>query len=155
MRPLTRPCLLLFLLRRLFLLSLSLSLKTCLPSLWSPPFLLHAPALVSLFLANMRFSLTLTLSPLMIWCFGQTALFLFLLARAAPAYLPTAVSIALRPLFSLQLNSSQICEPPLAKICGNFMLSLCAPCNNCMRISLAKYAIKQRFYRLSWSIYMS
>ena len=37
--------------------------------------------------------------PLMIWYSGQTALFLFLLARAAPAYLPTALSVALRPLF--------------------------------------------------------
>ena len=35
----------------------------------------------------------------MIWCFSQTVLFLFLLARAAPAYLPTALSVALRPLF--------------------------------------------------------
>ena len=42
---------------------------------------------------------TLTLSPLMIWYSGQTALFLFLLARAAPAFLPTALSVALRPLF--------------------------------------------------------
>ena len=37
--------------------------------------------------------------PLMIWYSGQAALFLFLLARAAPAYLPTALSVALRPLF--------------------------------------------------------
>ena len=37
--------------------------------------------------------------PIMIWCFRQTALFLFLLARADPAYLPTAHSVALRPLF--------------------------------------------------------
>ena len=35
----------------------------------------------------------------MTWCVGQTALFLFLLARAAPAFLPTALSVALRPLF--------------------------------------------------------
>ena len=35
----------------------------------------------------------------MTWYSGQTALFLFLLARAAPAYLPTALSVALRPLF--------------------------------------------------------
>ena len=35
----------------------------------------------------------------MIWCFGQTALFLFLLIRAASAFLPTALSVALRPLF--------------------------------------------------------
>ena len=38
----------------------------------------------------------------MIWCFGQTALFLFLLARTALAYLPTAFSVALRPLFAFQ-----------------------------------------------------
>ena len=37
--------------------------------------------------------------PLMIWCFGQTARFLFFLARAAPAFLPAALSVALRPLF--------------------------------------------------------
>ena len=38
----------------------------------------------------------------MIWYSGQTALFLSLLARAAPAYLPTALSVALRPLFPFQ-----------------------------------------------------
>ena len=50
-------------------------------------------------LAKVQLSPTLALSPLMIWCFGQTALFLFLLSRAAPAFLPTALSVALRPLF--------------------------------------------------------
>ena len=35
----------------------------------------------------------------MIWYSGLTALFLFLLAKAAPAFLPTALSVALRPLF--------------------------------------------------------
>ena len=40
--------------------------------------------------------------PLMIWYSGQTALFYFLLARAAPAFLPTALSVALRPLFPFQ-----------------------------------------------------
>ena len=53
-------------------------------------------------LAKVRLSPTLTLSPHMIWCFGQTALFLFLLAKAAPAFLPTALSVALRPLFPFQ-----------------------------------------------------
>ena len=53
----------------------------------------------ALSLAKVRLSLTFTLFSLMIWCFGQTALFLFLLARAAPAFLPTALSVALRPLF--------------------------------------------------------
>ena len=37
--------------------------------------------------------------PHMIWYSGQTSLFLFLSARAAPAFLPTALSVALRPLF--------------------------------------------------------
>ena len=38
----------------------------------------------------------------MIWYSEQTALFLFLFARAAPAYLPTALSVALKPLFPFQ-----------------------------------------------------
>ena len=40
--------------------------------------------------------------PLIIWYSAQTALFLFLLARAAPAFLPTALSVALRPVFPFQ-----------------------------------------------------
>ena len=51
----------------------------------------------SLTLTKVLLSPTLTLSPLMTWYSGQTAL--FLLARAAPAFLPTALSLALRPLF--------------------------------------------------------
>ena len=81
------------------MLALPFLLGICLRSRWSPPFPLHALALIPLTLAKMRLSPTLTLSPLMIWCFGQTALFLFLLAKAAPAFLPTALSVALRPLF--------------------------------------------------------
>ena len=50
-------------------------------------------------LAKVWLSPTLTLSPLMIWYSGLTALFLFLLTRAALAFLPTALSVALRPLF--------------------------------------------------------
>ena len=65
----------------------------------SPPFPPHALILIILSLAKVRLSPILTLSPLMIWYSGQTALFLFLLARAAPAFLPTAFSVALRPLF--------------------------------------------------------
>ena len=38
----------------------------------------------------------------MIWYSGQTALFLVLLVRASPAYLPTALFVALRPLFLFQ-----------------------------------------------------
>ena len=66
-------------------------------------------------LAKVWLSLTLTLSALMIWCFGQMALFLFLLARAAPVFLPTAFSVALRPLFPfrqtqyVQVFSAEAC----------------------------------------------
>ena len=46
---------------------------------------------------------SLTLNALLtIWCSGQTALFLFLLAKTVRAYLPTALSVALRPPFSFQ-----------------------------------------------------
>ena len=99
MRPLTRSCFLLLILGRVFLLALPVLLGICLSSRWSPPFPLHALALIPLFLTKVRLSPTLTLSPLMIWCFGLTALFLFLLARTALAYLPTALSVGLRPLF--------------------------------------------------------
>ena len=100
MRPLTCSCFLLLVLGRLFLLALPFLLGICLRSPWSPPFPLHALALILLSLAKVLLSPTLTLSPLMIWCFGQTAL--FLLARAAPAFVPTALSVALRRLFPFQ-----------------------------------------------------
>ena len=99
MRPLTRSCFLLLVLGRLFLLALPVFLGICPRSRWSPPFPLYALVLIPLFLAMVWLSPILTLSPLMIWYSGQTALFLFLLARAAPAYLPSALSVALRPLF--------------------------------------------------------
>ena len=95
MRPLTRSCFLLLVLGRLFLLALPFLLGICLRSRWSPPFPPHALALIPLFLAKL--SPALTLSALMIGCFRQTAL--FLLARAAPAFLLAALSVALRPLF--------------------------------------------------------
>ena len=120
MRPLTRSCFLLLVLGRLFLLVLPVLLGICLCSLWSPPFPLHAFALTPS-LAKMRLSPILTLSPHMIWCFGQTALFLFLLARAAPAFLPTALSVALRPLFpSRQAQYAQVFSPKLAPFCTLF-----------------------------------
>ena len=102
MRSLTRSYLLLPVLGRLFLLALPFLLGICLPSQWSPPFPLHALALILLSLVKVRLSPTLTLSTLIIWYSGLTALFLFLLARAALAFLPTALSVALRPLFPFQ-----------------------------------------------------
>ena len=59
--------------------------------------------------------------PLMIWCFGQTALFLFLLARAAVAYLATALSVALRPLFPFrQAQYAQVFLLKPAPFCALF-----------------------------------
>ena len=100
MRPLTRSCFLLLSLKRLFLLALSFLHRICPFSLWSPLFSLHVPALIIHSFAKVRLSLSLTLSHLTIWCFGLTAL--LLLATVAPAYLPTALCVALRPLFSFQ-----------------------------------------------------
>ena len=74
----------------------------CLRSPWSPPFPPHAPALIPFSLAKVWLSPTMTLSHLMIWYSEQTALFLFLLARAAPAFLLTVLSVALRPHFPFQ-----------------------------------------------------
>ena len=104
LRPLTRSCFLLLPLKRLFLLVFSFPIGICLLSLWSSAFLLYALALISLSLAKVQLSLTLTLSPLMIWYSGQTALFLVLLARAAPAYLPTVLSVA-----TLSFLASPVC----------------------------------------------
>ena len=67
----------------------------------------------------MRLWLTLTLSHLTIWCFERTSLFLILLAMAALAYSPSALSVALRPLFTFQpaqyaqvfpLKPASLCE---------------------------------------------
>ena len=69
----------------------------------------------------MRLSPTLTLSPIMIWCFGQTALFLFLLTRAALAFLPTALSVALRSLFPFrQAQYAQVFRLKPAPFCTLF-----------------------------------
>ena len=96
MRPLTRSCFPVLALERLLLLALPVLLGICPRSPWSPPFPPHALALIPPLLAALAHLDSL---PLMIWYSGQTALFLFLLARAAPAFLPTALSVALRPLF--------------------------------------------------------
>ena len=61
------------------------------------------------------------LVPLMTWCSVQTALFLFFLARAAPAYLPTAPSVALRPLFPFrQAQYAQVFPLKPAPFCTLF-----------------------------------
>ena len=86
-----------------------------------PPLPLHAPALISLFLANVRLSPTLTFSSFMIWYSGLTALFLLLLAKAARAFLPTALSVALSPLFPFrQAQYVQVFPLKPAPFCTSF-----------------------------------
>ena len=115
MRPLTRSCFLLLVLGRLLLLALPVLLGIFLRSRWSPPFPLHALALIPLFLAKVRLSPILTLSPLMIWYFGQTALFLFLLARAAPAFLPTTLC---GTEATLSFSAGPVCSSFSAEACA-------------------------------------
>ena len=57
-----------------------------------------------------------------IWSFGQTDLFIFLLAKTALAYLPTALSVALRPLFPFQLTQyAQVFLLKAAPFCKLFV----------------------------------
>ena len=66
-------------------------------------------------------SLTSTLSPLTIWYSRPMALFLYLLARAALTYLPTARSVALRPLFPFwQAQYAQVFPLKPAAFCTLF-----------------------------------
>ena len=92
-----RSCFLLLLLGGLFLLALPFLLGVCPRSPWGPPFSLRALALILLSFSRVRLTPILTLSPS--W---SGALFLFLLEGAAPAFLPAALSVALRPLFPYQ-----------------------------------------------------
>ena len=114
MRPLTRSCFLLLLLGMLFFLAFLFLFGICLPSRWNTLLPFHASALIPLSLAKVRLSLILTLSPLMIWYSGQTALFLFLLARAALAYLPSALSV---PRRLLSFSAGSVCLSSTAEAC--------------------------------------
>ena len=61
------------------------------------------------------------LAHLTTWYSGQTAMFLFLLTMAALAYLPTAFSLALRPLFFFQqAQYAQVFLLKLAPFCTLF-----------------------------------
>ena len=91
--------------------SLTVECTLCTPCSRSDPF----------FLAKVRLSPTLTLSPLMVWYSGLTALFLFLLEKAATAFLPSAVSVALRPLFLFwQAQYAQVFPLKPAPFCTHF-----------------------------------
>ena len=101
--------------------ALHLLLGICLLSPWSPLSPLRALVLISLFLAKVRLSPTLTLSPFTTWYSGLTPLFLFLLAKAAMAYLPITLSVAQRPLFlSQQAQYAQVFPLKPAPFCTLF-----------------------------------
>ena len=120
LRSPTRSCFLLLLLflGRLSLPALPHLLGTSLSSLWSPPFLPHAPAVIPSSLTKVRLSFTLTLSHLTIWYYGQTALFLFLLAKTALANLPRTRSVALGLPFPFQqAQYAQIFSLKPASLC--------------------------------------
>ena len=129
------------------------SFPPCNPFLspWIPPSLLYALALISLFLAKVRLSFTLTLSPLTIWLFGLTALFLFFLAKVALAYLPTAFSEALRPLFPFQqAHYAQVFLLKPAPFC-KFFAGLGSTNNSATSLLLSSYqtvALSSPLYHL-------
>ena len=70
----------------------------------------------------------------MIWCSGLTALFLFLLAKATLAYLPTALSVALKLLFPFQ--QAQYAQVSLLKPAPFCTLFACLGSTNKSAISL-------------------
>ena len=96
--------------------ALSLLLKTCLSSLWSPLFPLHAPALIPLFLVKVHLSLTLTLFPLTIWYSGQTALFLFLFGKGGSGVLVNCFLCNAKATFSFSAGT----------VCLSFSSRACA-----------------------------
>ena len=102
MRPPTRLYFLLLPLGRLFLPAIPLLFGTCIYLLWSPPSSLHALALIPLSLAKVRLSLTLTFSPSRSGALYRRLFSFFFWQRAALAYLPTALYVALRPHFPFQ-----------------------------------------------------
>ena len=105
----------------LFACPLFLFIGICLRSRWSPPLPLHAFALIPPHSRQGAALAHLDSLPLIIWCFGQTALILFLLARAAPVHLPTALSVALRPLFPFrQVQYAQVFPLKPAPFCTLF-----------------------------------
>ena len=117
----THPLMLLLVLGRLFLLALPFLLGN-LPS-FTVEFTLSFPCSRSdPPLSRQGAALShLDSLPLMMWCSGQTALFLFLLARAASASLPTALSVALRPLFPFgQAQCAKVFPMKLAPFCMLF-----------------------------------
>ena len=68
--------------------------------------------------SNPLFVAKVQLSTLTIWCFGQMALFFFLMAKAALEYLPTAFSVVFFPF--QQAQYAQVFLIKLAPFCKLF-----------------------------------
>ena len=96
MRPLTRSCFLVLVLGRLLLLALPFLLRIFLRSRWSPPFPLYALALIPLTFAYLD---SLPPHDLILWTDGSVP---FPFGKGGSAFLPIALSVALRPLFPFQ-----------------------------------------------------
>ena len=97
------------------------------PSTCSREALLALPPFPPWNLPSFTVESTLTLFSLMSWYFGLTTLFLFLLAKAALAYLPTAISVALRPLFPFQQAQYAQVFPLKLRHSAGSLLVLAAP----------------------------
>ena len=122
LRPLTRSCFLLLVLGRLFLFALLFLLGICFRSLWSPLFPLHTLALIPLFLAKVRLSPILTLSLLVIWCFGQTALFLLSFGKGGSGVLANCLLCGTEA--TLSFSAGPVCSSFSAEACA-ILQALC------------------------------
>ena len=116
MRPFTRSCFLLPFLGRLFLLAIPFLLGACLLSLWCPLFFPHALSLIFLFLAKVQRLLTWTLSLLMIWYSGQTALFFFPFGKDGSGVLANFSHCGTEATLSFSAGS----------VCSSFSAEACA-----------------------------
>ena len=115
MRSLTRSWLFLPLLERLVLLAFAFLLGIYLRSPWIPPLPLHAPAVILLSFPKVRLSPTLTISLLMIWYSGQTALVLFAFGKGDSGVLVNCFLCGTEA--TLSYSAGPICLSFSAKAC--------------------------------------
>ena len=115
MRPLTRSCFLLPLLGRLFLLALPLLLGIFLPSRWSPPFPLHALALIPLSRQGVALSHLDSLSPhdLVLWTDGSAPFPFGKSGSSAPANCSLCATEA-----TLSFSAGPVCSSFSPKACA-------------------------------------
>ena len=114
------------------------------------------PCLKALRCTSVRLSLTLTLSPLIIWCSGLTAQ--SLLAKAALAYLPTALFVALFSFQQAQYAQVSLLKPaPFCRLftglgnTNNFAISLLLTSYLTLVLSSPPYPFLHLFFYLNLS----